>query len=63
MLKYYESYAWPLPLRPDQTGGKGAGYSKKARIESLLNLNFAHYFHDFDSDVTQALKNAVTNFK
>lgn len=63
MLKYYESYAWPLPLRPDQTGGKVAAYNKISRIESLLNLNFAHYFHDFDKDVTKALRNAVTNIK
>jgi glycosyltransferase domain-containing protein len=63
MLNYYKSYAWPLPLRPGQTGGKGAVYNKISKIESLLNLNFAHYFHDFDKDVTKALRNAVTNFK
>lgn len=63
MLNYYESYAWPLPLRPDQTGGKGAGYSKKARIESFINLYFAHFFHDFDDNVTKALRCAVSNFK
>jgi glycosyltransferase domain-containing protein len=63
ILKYYESYAWPLPLRPDQTGGKAAVYNKLSRVESLLNLFFAHHFHDFDKNVTKALKKAVTNFK
>jgi glycosyltransferase domain-containing protein len=62
MLKYYESYAWPLPLRPAQNR-VGDPYTKISKIESLINLNFAHYFHDFDKDVTKALRNAVTNFK
>jgi len=62
ILKYYKSYAWPLPLRPDQNGGKAAVYNKISRVESLLNLYFAHHYHDFESDVTKALKNAVSNF-
>ena len=63
LLEYYASYAWPMPLRLNQTGGKSFGPSRIEKIQSKINLFFAHHFHDFDKDVTKALRNAVTNFK
>lgn len=62
LLEYFSTYAWPLPLRPDQTGGKRANYGRKERIESFVNLFFAHHFHDFDKKITHALRKSILNF-
>ena len=63
LLDYYASYAWPMPLRLDQSGGKEFGYTRKVRIQSIFNLFFAHHFHDFDNNITKVLRKALSNFK
>lgn len=63
LLDYFESYAWPLPLRPPQGIAPDGRFGMKEKVESKFNLLFAHKIHGFDSNVTKALRASMSSYR
>jgi len=62
LLDYFAGYAWKLPLRPPQGEPMIVKYGWSELFESLRNLYFAHYFHEFDSSITKALRKNIVKY-